>query len=128
MKHLLTLLLFISTLAIADIDKLVGSEVKRIKKSAGPETVTCRISPDEFSALTLSDIDLMLNECASSGKDVFELAYCEGVLNSGIMMEKFLYIRNNYCGLQYPLYKDYVNINMKDKCSYYVHTCHLDLK
>ena len=42
--------------------------------------------------------------------------------------EKFLYIRNNYCGLQYPLYKDYVNINMKDKCSYYVHTCHLDLK
>jgi len=127
MKHLLTLLLFISTLAIADIDKLVGSEVKRIKKSAGPETVTCRISPDEFSALTLSDIDLMLNECASSGKDVFELAYCEGVLNSGIMMEKFLYIRNNYCGLQYPLYKDYVNINMKDKCSYYVQTCHLNV-
>jgi len=129
MKHLLTLLLFISTSAFtADIDKLVDSEVKRIKKTAGPETVTCRISPDEFSALTLSDIDLMLNECASNGKDVFELAYCEGVLNSGIMMEKFLHIRNNYCGLQYPLYKDFVNINMKDKCSYFVQTCHLTVK
>jgi hypothetical protein len=126
MKNLLTLLLFISTSAIsADIDKLIDSEVKLIKKTAGPETVTCRISPDEFSALTLSDIDLMLNECADNGKDVFELAYCEGVLNSGIMMEKFLYVRNNYCGLQYPLYKDYVNINLKDKCSYYVQTCHL---
>ena len=121
MKHLLTLLLLISTSAFtANIDKLVDSEVKRIKKSTGPETVTCRISPDEFSALTLADIDLMLSDCADHKKDVFELAYCEGVLNSGIMMEKFLYIRNNYCGLQYPLYKDYVNINMKDKCSYYV--------
>ena len=128
MKHLLTLFLFISTTAItAEIEKLVDSEVKRIKKSTGPETVTCRISPDEFSALTLADIDLMLNDCADHKKDVFELAYCEGVLNSGIMMEKFLYIRNNYCGLQYPLYKDYVNINMKDKCSYYVQTCHLDV-
>ena len=128
MKNLLTLLLFISTSAFtADIDKLVDIEVKRIKKSTGPETVTCRINPDEFSALTLADIDLMLNDCADHKKDVFELAYCEGILNSGIMMEKFLYIRNNYCGLQYPLYKDFVNINLKDKCSYYVHTCHLDL-
>ena len=128
MKCLLTFLLFISTSAMtADIDKLVDSEVKRIKKSSGPETVTCRINPDEFSALTLADIDLILSDCADHKKDVFELAYCEGVLNSGIMMEKFLYIRNNYCGLQYPLYKDYVNINMKDKCSYYVQTCHLNV-
>ena len=128
MRYFLTLILFISFPALsADIDKLVDSEVKRIKKGTGPETVTCRISPDEFSALTLADIDLMLGDCADHKKDVFELAYCEGVLNSGIMMEKFLYIRNNYCGLQYPLYKDYVNINMKDKCSYYVQTCHLDV-
>ena len=128
MKYIFALLLFISTFAFtADIDKLVDSEVRRIKQSTGPETVTCRISPDEFSALTLADIDLMLNDCADHKKDVFELAYCEGVLNSGIMMEKFLYIRNNYCGLQYPLYKDYVNINMKDKCSYYVQTCHLNV-
>jgi len=128
MRYFLSLILFISfpTLS-ADIDKLVDSEVKRIKKSTGPETVTCRISADEFSALTLADIDLMLSDCADHKKDVFELAYCEGVLNSGIMMEKFLYIRNNYCGLQYPLYKDYVNINMKDKCSYYVQTCHLSI-
>ena len=127
MRQLFISLIFISTYGItADIDKLVDSEVKRIKKSTGPETVTCRISPDEFSALTLADIDLMLSDCADHKKDVFELAYCEGVLNSGIMMEKFLYIRNNYCGLQYPLYKDYVNINMKDKCSYYVQTCHLE--
>ena len=129
MKYLAALIFFISiSIMAADMDKLVDSEVKRIKKGTGPETVTCRISPDEFSALTLADIDLMLGDCADHKKDVFELAYCEGVLNSGIMMEKFLYIRNNYCGLQYPLYKDYVNINMKDKCSYYVHTCHLDLK
>ena len=128
MKLFLILFIFISSLVFADIDKLVDSEVRRIKQSTGPETVTCRISPDEFSALTLADIDLMLSDCADHKKDVFELAYCEGVLNSGIMMEKFLYIRNNYCGLQYPLYKDYVNINMKDKCSYYVQTCHLDLK
>ena len=128
MKYLAALIFFITiSIMAADIDKLVDSEVKRIKKGTGPETVTCRISPDEFSALTLADIDLMLNDCADHKKDVFELAYCEGILNSGIMMEKFLYIRNNYCGLQYPLYKDFVNINVKDKCSYYVHTCHLDL-
>jgi hypothetical protein len=129
MKYLTALIFFISiSIMAADMDKLVDSEVKRIKKGTGPETVTCRISPDEFSALTLADIDLMLSDCADHKKDVFELAYCEGILNSGIMMEKFLYIRNNYCGLQYTLYKDYVNINMKDKCSYYVQTCHLDLK
>ena len=127
MKYFILILFLSTSVMAAEMDRLVDSEVKRIKKSTGPETVTCRINPDEFSALTLADIDLMLNDCADHKKDVFELAYCEDVLNSGIMMEKFLYIRNNYCGLQYPLYKDYVNINMKDKCSYYVHTCHLDL-
>ena len=78
MKYFI-LILFLSTSVIAaDMDRLVDSEVKRIKKSTGPETVTCRISPDEFSALTLADIDLMLGDCADHKKDVFELAYCEG--------------------------------------------------
>ena len=130
MKFLLTLLLFISTSVMAaDMDSIVNNEVKQIKKMPldSKSVVTCRISPDQFSVLTLLDIEFMLADCKANGKDVFELAYCKDILNSGIMMERYLFLRNNFCGLQYPIYEDLVNVNVEGKCSYVVHTCHLDI-
>ena len=111
-------------------DDFITNEVKQIKKipADSKSVVTCRISPDQFSVLTLLDIEFMLADCKANGKDVFELAYCKDILNSGIMMERYLFLRNNFCGLQYPIYEDLVNVNAEGKCSYVVHTCHLDIK
>ncbi len=139
-KHLLLLILitytqciYITVLAAHEIDDLVGHEVREITKIPnknlinGVQEKTCRINPDEFSVLTLSDIDLMLNDCKKNNKKVLEIAYCKDILNSGIMMEKFIFIRNNYCNLKNPFFNEFVNVNLNNKCSYYINSCSLGI-